>query len=139
MYELVYTSVAQSDFSDAELAALLSQSRENNARLGISGLLLYANREFVQLLEGEEHSVQSLYQGIRQDPRHTSVEVLHEGPIDVRAFAQWSMAFRAVENINELSAAQGFEHWDFKDTPRNTLADAPNLGKELLLAFRKLL
>lgn len=87
MYELFYTSVAQRELNDRDLSELLSQSRKNNLEFGITGMLLYANREFVQLLEGEEHSVKSVFDIIRQDPRHTAVEVLHEGPIDARAFS----------------------------------------------------
>jgi len=36
---------------------LLAQSREKNASLGITGLLVYGKREFIQLLEGNKKDI----------------------------------------------------------------------------------
>ena len=53
MYQLIYLSSATEMFTKEKLLALLEQSRPNNARLGITGILLYSNGNFMQTLEGE--------------------------------------------------------------------------------------
>ena len=53
MIALVYVSAARKLFDEAELSALLTQCRANNARLGVTGVLLYADGNFMQALEGE--------------------------------------------------------------------------------------
>ena len=51
-YCLVYLSQATHDFEAEELADLLAVSRRNNASTGITGLLMYESRLFMQALEG---------------------------------------------------------------------------------------
>jgi hypothetical protein len=76
--------------------AILRQSRPNNINHGISGLLAYADGIFLQALEGEQATVESLYARIAADPRHTNVQVVHQGHIDERVYPAWGMgsAFR---------------------------------------------
>lgn len=57
-------------FSEGEPVSLLQQSRENNLRLGITGLLLYKDLDFTQVIEGEDSTVQKLSSRIERDPRH---------------------------------------------------------------------
>ncbi|MEP7187723.1 MAG: BLUF domain-containing protein, partial [Roseiflexaceae bacterium] len=61
MYYLSYASVAVTPFTSAALQALLLTSRRNNMQLGITGMLLYKDGEFMQVLEGEQAAVQALY------------------------------------------------------------------------------
>ena len=53
VFQLIYVSLATRPMTPGDLVELLTQSRDKNARLGITGLLVYHNREFMQLLEGE--------------------------------------------------------------------------------------
>lgn len=90
---LVYVSAAREFFSAEKLKALLAQSREKNARLGITGLLLHKSGTFMQILEGPEPEVLKLFSAIERDPRHCNVNRLFVWPIERREFANWSMAF----------------------------------------------
>ena len=96
MIELVYISTATKDFSDDELTALLAQARIRNTELGVTGMLLYANGSFMQLLEGEQASVEAIYSSIKQDPRNTNNAVMHLCEIDERHFPKWSMGFKSI-------------------------------------------
>lgn len=120
-YYLVYASTAVHDFSEGELLELLVQSRDHNARVGVTGLLLYApgaggdKGTFVQVLEGMRMEVQSIYVRILRDPRHQHCTVLQEGEVFQRRFAAWSMGFRNVSNL-QPSEVEGFstlfsENW----------------------------
>lgn len=93
MYFLLYLSSASISFSQRELEELLIKSQSNNTKLGITGLLLYADGNFVQYLEGEESAVKALYEKIQADERHKSVMFMLEGHTEVRCFSDWSMGF----------------------------------------------
>jgi len=93
IYGLVYMSKASFRFTQNDLIDLLTQSRRDNLELKITGLLLYADGNFMQLLEGSRENVEGLMGRIKKDSRHHEVSVLEEGPIAERHFAQWSMAF----------------------------------------------
>jgi hypothetical protein len=98
MVSLVYVSSAVCLFSEDDLVALLKQSREKNTRLGLSGMLLYKDGNFLQVLEGPEDAVHSLFKAIVADERHRGVLRLLEERIEGRRFADWAMAFRNLNN-----------------------------------------
>lgn len=97
VYRVLYRSRATRTPSPAQLQELLAQARATNARLQISGMLLYSEGMFVQVIEGPEETVRGLYAKITQDPRHTRVDTVSEGLQPARLFAEWSMDFGLVE------------------------------------------
>lgn len=92
MHHLIYLSQATVPFGEAELARLLVQSRQYNAAHELTGILLYGNGQFLQVLEGEAETVHSLYARICQDSRHRDVTTYSDKPIRARAFPDWHMA-----------------------------------------------
>lgn len=134
---LVYVSVASSrNFDDNELVEILKISRENNQKLGVTGMLLYRTGFFIQALEGEEAVVTPLYEKIKKDPRHRSVLQIFKGNIKKRSFEEWSMGFRYLENI-DLAAIPGFN--DFLDKPFSTdfFSHNPSHAHTLLYSFKE--
>jgi len=99
MYHLVYISRATQPFGQDELLALLRISRDNNARSEVTGVLLYANDRFFQVLEGPEAAVKATAARIGRDPRHTTMDVLLDEPISERQYAQWSMGYVSTETL----------------------------------------
>ena len=79
MYHLVYTSVAVAPFSEVDLIQLLEQSRNSNKTTDITGILLYIQGKFIQVLEGEKTVVNKLYTKIVGDVRHKKVTIVIEG------------------------------------------------------------
>ncbi|HTZ76896.1 MAG TPA: BLUF domain-containing protein [Stellaceae bacterium] len=104
LYTLVYVSCATS-LSPEVLTGILRQSRVNNERLGITGLLLYVEGNFMQALEGPREAVLGLYEEIRRDPRHKDVTTIVSLPSEARSFERWSMAFRSAEELPEKELA----------------------------------
>lgn len=94
--QLIYSSKAVQAFSDVEVQALLDRARAFNATQGISGVLLYADGQFIQVLEGPAAAVDALLVNIENDPRHDHVRVLMRRRLPHRDFAEWHMAFRQV-------------------------------------------
>ena len=92
VFHLVYFSKAAEDLSYTDIREILEVSRRNNARLGITGLLIFRDGYFVQLLEGDEAPVRNVLTAIRDDDRNYSVKVLIEAIGAERLFPDWSMA-----------------------------------------------
>ena len=136
MLSLVYVSSATQLFSEEDLKALLEQSREKNARLGVTGMLLYKDGNFMQVLEGADDAVTRLYSTIQNDPRHHGVLELVRQQIEAREFASWSMGFKNLRDAN-LQQTPGYS--TFLNEPLNSAsfhAD-PTRAQKLLGMFRE--
>jgi len=103
MFELVYYSIANPDFTEPDMLHMLEHARKSNAEKEITGCLLYHKGVFVQLLEGERQRVESLYERIASDNRHNHVTLLAADRKGKRHFSTWNMAFVPL-NENEASA-----------------------------------
>ena len=57
-------------------------------------MLLYHEGNLMQILEGEEVTVNNLFYKIEKDKRHSNVAKLISGTSDVRNFPEWSMGFK---------------------------------------------
>ena len=136
MYSLVYVSSARVPFSDEQLRALLEQSRRDNSVSDISGMLLYKGGNFMQLLEGEELRVTSLYGKIAKDPRHSGSMVLLKSHAPDRMFADWSMAFR---NLNDpaVAALPGFSAFLNTEFNDREFSSNPSRAQALLQFFKQ--
>ncbi len=96
MHHIIYMSQATTAMTNDELADLLAQARRANEQRGITGLLVYGDRQFLQVMEGEAEVLASLYDYIAKDPRHTGLIKMADKAVDQRSFPDWSMAFQAV-------------------------------------------
>ncbi|MCA9738410.1 MAG: BLUF domain-containing protein, partial [Gemmatimonadetes bacterium] len=70
---------------------LLEGARATNTRLGVTGLLLFHEGSFIQVLEGPPDVVEALYARIETDPRHGGALVLSRGLVEERSFGEWRM------------------------------------------------
>ncbi len=94
--QLVYISSATSPFSDVELDRLLAAARTNNARAGITGVLLYDDQSFLHILEGTRDDVERTLARIARDRRHAGLTVVQDAVVAERDFSAWDMAYRYV-------------------------------------------
>lgn len=114
-YSLAYESQASAPLTQPDLLDLLTHSRDNNARSGVTGILLYRNGTFLQVLEGPHAEVDALYATIARDPRHRDVSTVLVEDRAERRFPDWTMGFADVggdlgdvDGFNDvLIAAQG--------------------------------
>ena len=97
LYRLVYTSRNFIEGGEAEqnaaVAGILAVSKRNNARVGVTGALLFNRGSFAQVLEGSKAAVETTFERIQRDTRHSDVAVLQCEPVTARAFPNWSMGF----------------------------------------------
>lgn len=111
MFHLLYTSHAVAHYTEKDLIDLLKKSREFNFKNRITGLLLYLDRKFIQVLEGDKEKVLALYEKIRRDPHHTRVTTVVEGASPTRIFKKWSMGFKSI-SVEEFGQVTGFQDID---------------------------
>jgi hypothetical protein len=97
MQELIYASAARSLLDPLQLGKILEVSRRNNARLGVTGILLYHEGSFFQVLEGEPDTLSALYARIQQDPRHRNLVELRSSVVERPSFGAWSMGFVSLD------------------------------------------
>jgi Sensors of blue-light using FAD len=136
LYTVVYISTEVLRFSNSDLENLLQQSRRDNSVSEITGLLLYKDGNFMQLLEGSETAVVSTLAKIKRDPRHRALVVVMQEETPHREFENWSMAFG---NLGSETSPAEPGYSDFLDLPLNSekfQAD-PSKAFGFLLAFKK--
>lgn len=115
MFRLIYVSTARELMNKDTLVGILAKAREKNARLGITGMLLYKDGNFLQLLEGEESVVRELYDKIVLDAAHFDSLILMDDSVSDRMFADWRMGFRNLSDpeLQSLPGFAPFKHLNF--------------------------
>lgn len=104
--QAIYISAAAQSFSQEELAELLEKSRKANAAKGISGMLVYHQGSFLQILEGPAHVVEDLLKTIAGDPRHKNMRVLFKDLVEDAEYEDWSMGY--VDPTGAARILEGF-------------------------------
>ena len=133
MYYLIYVSYATENPNVDELRILAQSSHVNNKKMGISGMLMYLDGKYLQVLEGEKNAVLNLYNKISKDPRHRQIRVLIEGEIHQRNFKNWAMGFKMLnhQDFKDLSGLTDLD--DFFD--HQVLADESHVALIFLRLF----
>lgn len=106
MKQLVYISKATEPFTTASLKALTEIAVTNNKKLNVTGCMLYASGYFLQLLEGNNTSVDTLYHKIEKDTRHKGTKILLENELvdDRRLYDRWFMTSFNVDTQADFPA-----------------------------------
>jgi hypothetical protein len=136
LINLVYVSSAATALNDNELKLLLENSRVNNERDSITGMLLYRNEMFIQAIEGDYNDIHRLYSKIRADPRHHSVMCVEVATIEERSFSNWTMGFSRLDE-SDLSSIPGYTSYLQQPFRVKNFVDHPNRAKVLLAQFRE--
>ena len=136
LFCITYASSAIKLMSKDEILELLEKSRLKNACFEITGILLYQDGNFMQVLEGEQAVVQNLYKTICQDERHRGVITLLEKPIAKRTFAEWSMGFMDL-TLKPQCDLSGFSQFLMTPLRSDAFANNPDAVHVLLNVFKK--
>ena len=132
--QAIYTSQSTADVGDAELSAILAVSIKNNQRSDVTGLLIFNQGTFMQVLEGSSAAVDATLHRIKRDSRHTKFNLLVRNISKTREFSRWDMAIRHIcaadtEALPALAPffAQGFD--------AATIGAKPGLCMDLMKAL----
>ena len=92
MRQCLYISTAVEP-SEQRVEDILEVARRKNAENGITGVLLFNGRNFMQLIEGLERDLRDLLGSLAEDSRHTGMSLLADRKIDTRDCPGWAMNF----------------------------------------------
>ena len=97
IYTLSYTSKNLIEDLTADslssVASILEVARSRNAVYGITGALMFNEGRFTQILEGPEAEVSKIFKSIKEDARHSDINVIATQTVQNRRFKTWAMAF----------------------------------------------
>jgi adenylate cyclase len=104
MIRITYISKITHPLSIKEIETIGIISSQNNKQVNITGLLVYFEKLFFQVLEGDDKEVDRLFEKIRKDARHRDILRLKtEYGINKRLFPTWSMKMINLDNnVDEL-------------------------------------
>jgi hypothetical protein len=122
LWQLVYASAATNGFAASDLDAVLRVAREHNAGAEITGMLLFVEPSFLQVLEGTQGHVDELFERIRADRRHTRALLLLREPIEHRSFPDWTMG-ATTATLSDLQEAVGINDFFQDREPLHHLGD----------------
>ena len=138
MHELFYCSMAVREMFDEDILDMLKVAREKNARLDVTGLLVYQKRirEFMQILEGEKQVIFDLLDTIRKDKRYEGLHLVYDGTVPERNFKDWSMGFAGLESVDK-SKLEGVSEYLEKGYTHELIREKPSYATVLMETFKK--
>ncbi|UZO82272.1 BLUF domain-containing protein [Aquimarina sp. ERC-38] len=104
MTTLIYKSTMAPDFTHNQIRSMLYHARHFNEINEVSGCIFYGNSQFLQMIEGEQHTISDLYGRIQEDNRHHSVELLFHEETPKRLFKEWNMIFFNVKLFEDFKS-----------------------------------
>jgi hypothetical protein len=96
----LYASRMAKGHSAKIIESILVESRRNNAKNGLTGVLITAGDCFIQVLEGSRDAVCATYNVIAQDKRNNDVTMLVFEEITERKFESWAMGEVNLSQVN---------------------------------------
>lgn len=105
-YAISYVSTVSSNLNETDIQAILHYSREWNIAHEITGILLYSEGNFFQVLEGDKKLVEDLFKRIENDPRHYDLIRIFQKKIQQEKFTGYKTNFISLDSRfsqNELS------------------------------------
>jgi hypothetical protein len=141
LYQLAYASFSRLPLQETTLSDILGVSRRNNSRDEITGILMYEDRTFFQVLEGEQSAVEDCYyKRILNDPRHCRLSLYWYGLSERRVFSDWAMGYVGPHEIGLYTKGTFTSLDDINSDetrPANTKELALELARSVYLDFSK--
>ena len=118
MKRIIYLSCSSYFLDEKNLVDLYEVSHKNNIKNNITGLFIYSDQDILQVLEGPDDAVTSLFNKISKDKRHTAMILLSDDGIENRYFPDWQMGFYVIgyEDIQK--------NIELRDYSRETIQNA---------------
>ncbi len=132
--QLIYFSKLSDIKMEQDIGKILESCVRHNKENGITGMLLYATGNFLQVLEGGKQAVDETMSRIFADPRHYDVKILIEEPIAERHFSQWNMGYQHLSEdyLRDFSEYAHFFQFRAND---EAIRAKPGVAVELLRLF----
>ncbi|MDO6758607.1 BLUF domain-containing protein [Tamlana sp. 2_MG-2023] len=87
------------------------KAKANNKKNNITGVLIYKNFNFLQVLEGPDKVVDQVYKKISSDPRHTNLFKVINTNIEGRIFEDYNFGFTVIDEKSDLDNLYEYLEW----------------------------
>jgi hypothetical protein len=115
---IVFFSTAAVPMSARDLAALGRECAELDSHVGITGMLLHKNGNFLQVMEGSRAVICDMFARISADPRHTGIRKICDRTIPRREFDGQAVSFKNLDDLPPGSPyLSPFSYEAFRDDP----------------------
>jgi len=125
---ICYISDSKTDESLDSLKTLFQQAEENNIKNEITGILIYKNKNFLQVFEGESKVVDETFKRIVKNKKHHNIFKIIETNIDSRIFEDYNYGFTTISDKTTIRQLQEYFDW---------LKDADNMVANEIIALVK--
>lgn len=122
------------------LSDIMNVSVRNNVRDEITGVLMYHDNLFFQLLEGEQSVVKRCFARIQRDQRHKRVTLVWDHIAGARVFSSWAMGYAGPEQFGEYKdASQEYlaNMLDQEQTTKGSSSVALKIARSFFKNFKK--
>lgn len=133
---LIYVSSAVGEPDARALEAILDSAVKHNRANAVTGMLLYKEGSFLQVLEGPADAIGETFGRVERDPRHHDVTVILREPIVARSFGEWQMGFRLLGD-RDAPSDPAFAPLFFGGFDASRLRARPGLALDLLVDFAR--
>jgi|GEM_PF-1849939 len=123
LYNVFHTAPAVRAFSGDELCSISEELAIRNAKLNVTGILHYQDREFFQILEGEKTAIDEILQLVDNDIRHDKFHTIWYGKLTQRAYSNWG--------LSKMMATEIGDHCNYAN-PTGVSTTALDLFSELI-------
>ena len=96
-YAICYVSQVSPNLSEHKVLELIENSETSNNQNDITGVLLYSDGNFFQVIEGKKELIQNLFDKIKADERHENIIIIFERPIIRAAYDGFISDFLTVQ------------------------------------------
>ena len=105
---IIYISRADESLRTQGVKEILTHSLTHNNDVSIKGMLMYKEGNFMQVLEGEETQIKSLYEVIKKDSRHNTIVEIYNEQSALPLFDQYNAQFNLITSNVQLVAFRSF-------------------------------
>ena len=95
---ICYVSDSKIKESKVKLDKMFNDIKTKNIINNISGVLIYKNGNFLQIIEGDKEIIDTLFLNIKKDKRHSHIITLIDFPIPHRLFKEYKTSFSIIDS-----------------------------------------
>ncbi|MHA7059872.1 BLUF domain-containing protein [Aquimarina sp. M1] len=114
-----YVSTANQSLTNSDINELFEYVKHYNTDQNITGILMYSDGNFFQVIEGEKEQIQQLYKKIQLDSRHYNVIKIFDREILNCSFTRYHSSFKVMGEKYDHKELQHFLRLERSHNPDN--------------------
>ncbi len=118
-YIISYVSTVNPNISNSDIAKLMDFVRLHNNSINITGILIYSEGNFFQILEGKEEIVKMMFEKIKKDSRHYNIIKMLDKKTKKVSFTEYHSSFTVISNDSGKEELQLFLQKEKTNNPEH--------------------